>query len=39
MRLVCLATLSVEKYVSNKLDMDEIVPEFAALKARKIKIK
>jgi len=38
MRLVGLATLSIEKDVSNKLDIDEIVEEFAALKARKIKI-
>ncbi|XP_060846503.1 LOW QUALITY PROTEIN: uncharacterized protein LOC132926182 [Rhopalosiphum padi] len=32
MRLVGLATLSIEKDVSNKLDMKEIVEEFAALK-------
>lgn len=37
-RLVGLATLSIEKDLSNKLDMEEIVQEFAALKARKIKI-
>jgi len=39
MRFVGLATLSIEKDVSNKLYMDEIVAEFSALKARKIKIK
>jgi len=38
MRLVGLATLSIEKDVSNKLDMDKIVEEFASLKARKIKM-
>lgn len=37
MRLVGLATLSIEKDVSNKLDMKEIVEEFAALKVRKTK--
>ncbi|VVC38323.1 HAT, C-terminal dimerisation domain [Cinara cedri] len=36
--LVGLATLSIEKDVSNKLGMEEIVADFAALKARKIKI-
>lgn len=36
-RLVGLATLSIEKDISNKLDMEEIIQEFAALKARKIK--
>jgi len=37
MRLVGVSTLSIEKDVSNKLDMKEIVEDFAALKARKIK--
>lgn len=38
MRLVGLATLSIEKDISNKLDMEEIIQKFIALKARKIKI-
>lgn len=37
MRLVGLATLSIEKDASNKLDMEEIIQEFAASKAREIK--
>jgi len=37
MRLVGLTVLSIEKDVSNKLDMEEIIEEFATLKARKIK--
>lgn len=38
-RLVAgLATLSIKKDLSNNLDMEEIIQEFASLKARKIKI-
>lgn len=37
-RLVGLATLSIENDISNKLDMEEIIQEFATLKVRKIKI-
>jgi len=37
-RLVGLATLSIENDISNKLNTEEIIQEFATLKARKIKI-
>lgn len=33
-----MTTLSIEKYVSRKLDMKEVIQEFSALKTRQIKI-
>lgn len=38
LRLVGLATQSIEKDVSNKLYMEEVIQEFTVLKVRKIKI-
>ena len=34
-RLVCLATISIEKEIADQLDMEELVRDFGELKARK----
>ncbi len=37
-RLSALTLLSVEQEISNKINFDDIIDKFAAVKARKIKL-
>jgi hypothetical protein len=38
-QLVGLATLSIESEIAEELDMDELIQNFASLKARKVNFK